>query len=259
MKKITLLALLVSAFAFMTAEEMDTTWVDFTGATAVSNSVYNSEAQYEGIMAVDVDSLTNVPNLNTRWATNLTAEDGSLDNGWTLEITFPDTVTFTHLSTYDFKGRVDTFAIEVLQDGATVEVFKGTEEKTEINTTVTLQTVKFDEAISTTQVTYRVCSTVEKAPSIWDLKLFTLNATSAVRTQEVSDMNIYVSQNILHVDNYTAKNSELSLYDISGRLALQKNLNATNTSVSVDALKSGIYVVRLENESGVFSEKVLVK
>lgn len=260
MKKITLLALFVSAFTFMTAQDMDTTWVDLTDATAVANSVYNTEAQYEGIMAIDIDSVTNMPNLSTRWAANLTEEDGSIDNGWTVEITFPNPVTFDHIQAYDFKGRVDNFAIEVLKDDAMVEVFKGTQEKEAISATITLQTVKFDEAITTTKVLYRVITTVEKAPSVWSINLFSLNAAaSAISSIAASEVKVYVSQSNLHIENSVAQETEIALYDISGRLAKKQNFNSANTSINIDGLKSGIYMVRLANESGVSATKVLVK
>jgi PKD repeat protein len=56
------------------------------------------------------------------------------------------------------------------------------------------------------------------------------------------------------------KNLQLSLFDISGRMILEKNMdNDYLASIDVSNLNQGLYILRINTSQGVFNKKVMVK
>ena len=52
-------------------------------------------------------------------------------------------------------------------------------------------------------------------------------------------------------------NSEIAIYDISGRLLHRIN-NETETSLAIPVAQTGIYIIRVANEADVMSKKLFV-
>src|SRR5690606_32317610 len=65
-------------------------------------------------------------------------------------------------------------------------------------------------------------------------------------------------QDILNLDAST-KVKSITVYDISGRLIMTKNLNSAKSQVNMSVLTPGVYIVKAELESGSKSFKMIKK
>ena len=55
----------------------------------------------------------------------------------------------------------------------------------------------------------------------------------------------------------TSENVNITMFDITGRMV--KQLKYTNQAVSVEGLNAGIYVVQIENNGVITTQKLIVK
>lgn len=61
------------------------------------------------------------------------------------------------------------------------------------------------------------------------------------------------------VQNYSGM-STLKLYDLEGRLVKQTPLGANGfKQIPVGSLRNGLYLIRIENEKGVITKKILIE
>jgi hypothetical protein len=78
---------------------------------------------------------------------------------------------------------------------------------------------------------------------------------TSLNAQLQTTLNAYVSNNKLIFDEEIQySNAQLLVYDTQGVVYIQQALNA---EVSLNELKSGMYIYRLENESGVYTGKFM--
>ena len=96
------------------------------------------------------------------------------------------------------------------------------------------------------------------------LNRFYLNLvrTSFTGIENVEDveLSVYVSNEVLHVNCTTHKpNAVIALFDMSGRLVLQKQPSFIdgNITVSMAGLSTGVYIVRVITENQTLSQKIL--
>ncbi len=70
-----------------------------------------------------------------------------------------------------------------------------------------------------------------------------------------------VNSKLLIVQGKLKGNSILNLYDIQGRLVLNKKLNSFSNSntIQLDLYKSGIYIVKLKNSSMTLTKKIIIR
>ncbi len=64
-------------------------------------------------------------------------------------------------------------------------------------------------------------------------------------------------RDILNID-YSGQINEIRLFDISGRMVLNKTVNSANTSVNVSEMNHGIYILQAITSQGVYSRKVQI-
>jgi hypothetical protein len=67
--------------------------------------------------------------------------------------------------------------------------------------------------------------------------------------------------NLLNIELLNVKEeavSDLQLFDLGGRLVLQKKINGTETQLQLDAMKSGVYLLIVESANGTVSKEKLV-
>ena len=90
---------------------------------------------------------------------------------------------------------------------------------------------------------------------------FETNALSTVEN-ELIDLNIYNSSNPkqLHISGVLNDKSILSLFDIQGRLVMSKSLepSITSQSINLNSVADGVYVVKIESNNLVKSQKLII-
>ena len=65
------------------------------------------------------------------------------------------------------------------------------------------------------------------------------------------------ASNELKVNSNSEKNY-ISFYDITGKLLFSKEFNLSSISINISDLSKGIYILRIENELGLFNKKILI-
>ncbi len=88
--------------------------------------------------------------------------------------------------------------------------------------------------------------------------------TLAVEDMELTDnLRIYTTINpkALFITGQLTKATTANLYDIQGRLVLSKALdsNTTENTIDISSVSTGIYVVKLNNDNQVKTQKVIIK
>ncbi|PIB32323.1 hypothetical protein BFP78_10800 [Gaetbulibacter sp. 5U11] len=90
-----------------------------------------------------------------------------------------------------------------------------------------------------------------------DLGQHTVAALSITQV-EVDNFKIYpnpVRGSLLNIE--VKQNTRFEIYDILGKKILQGNVTQTNKQVSVSRLNKGVYILRLKNESGSVTKKLI--
>jgi len=64
---------------------------------------------------------------------------------------------------------------------------------------------------------------------------------------------------VLNVNVGGIRTGTLQLYDISGKLQFERNITSKETTINVSDLVSGIYIMKVNTDKGVHSEKILIK
>nr|HNH67422.1 T9SS type A sorting domain-containing protein [Bacteroidia bacterium] len=64
--------------------------------------------------------------------------------------------------------------------------------------------------------------------------------------------------NILFISGLSDAKNELVVYDIYGRLIIEKQTNGINGSIDVSSLSDGVYNLRIKNEAGEYFKKRFV-
>ena len=82
------------------------------------------------------------------------------------------------------------------------------------------------------------------------------------QTNMLSDVSVYPNPTNGTVNIYMPNNSDIStvsLYDVQGREILKKETSEINTSLQIDALQDGIYLVTIENTAGSVTKKIVLR
>ncbi|MEA4936546.1 MAG: T9SS type A sorting domain-containing protein [Paludibacter sp.] len=76
-----------------------------------------------------------------------------------------------------------------------------------------------------------------------------------------SDSSDYflIKNNMLMFSEKITQPMNVSIYNVDGRLVLQKNGINSNYKISTEILKKGIYIIRLNLSTGLISQKILIK
>lgn len=87
-------------------------------------------------------------------------------------------------------------------------------------------------------------------------------STLSVTTATLENVTVYPNptKGTLNVMiPYNDEKSIITLFDLQGREILKKETNQINTSLSIDSLQDGIYLVNIENNSGTVSKKIVLR
>jgi subtilisin-like proprotein convertase family protein len=88
-------------------------------------------------------------------------------------------------------------------------------------------------------------------PSVLGLENNVLSDVSVYPNPTTGMVNIYIPNNI--------EPSTISLYDVQGREIMKKETSEINTSLQIDTLQDGIYLVTIENTTGSVTKKIVLR
>ena len=93
-----------------------------------------------------------------------------------------------------------------------------------------------------------------------DFTLDITEPTASIPSLDLTQLNVYPNpvKEVLHID-YKSVVSKVTISDINGRQVGSYELNATTNAISVDALSSGSYLLKVETEAGEISTVKFVK
>ena len=63
-------------------------------------------------------------------------------------------------------------------------------------------------------------------------------------------------KNTLNIKLKDQIQADASLFDINGRLVLKQKIQALSTSLNIEALNSGIYILKIQTESGFATKRI---
>ena len=86
-----------------------------------------------------------------------------------------------------------------------------------------------------------------------------MNSVSLLNDNISSSFKVFPNpaSNELKVNSNSEKNY-ISFYDITGKLLFSKEFSLSSISINISDLSKGIYILRIENELGLFNKKILI-
>lgn len=96
--------------------------------------------------------------------------------------------------------------------------------------------------------------------TIWQLLNPVMCGINSVASSSALDLKIYPnpSQGELYIKGLTKK-ATLTLYNLNGQLIWKKFLNGSNTAIQIPThINRGIYLLRIQSESAIYSEKLVL-
>jgi hypothetical protein len=87
--------------------------------------------------------------------------------------------------------------------------------------------------------------------------------TSTLGIDDFKNSNTLIYPNpvkdILHINLEKTMQTQVEVYDISGRLVKEKSIKNLNNTLDTSQLQSGIYLIKISNIEGVFTSKISVE
>ena len=113
--------------------------------------------------------------------------------------------------------------------------------------------------VATTGTTYYVTQTIDSCESTSALAI-TVDVALDNNSLDIVDLKVYPNptSDVLNID-YKTVITKVSIFDINGRQVGSYELNATTNSISVDALSSGTYLLKIQTEANETSIVKFVK
>jgi hypothetical protein len=82
-------------------------------------------------------------------------------------------------------------------------------------------------------------------------------STNSIDLEEISVYpNPLKKGQLLNINSMSQKSKTIQIFDISGRMVLNKNINGSQLDVSV--LESGTYIVKVEFENKISTKKLII-
>lgn len=78
----------------------------------------------------------------------------------------------------------------------------------------------------------------------------------------IENLNFYpnpVTNGKIYITSKNTSAKEISIYDVLGKLVLQTSLNVNNKEVNVNALNSGVYIIKIKEGDATATRKLIVK
>lgn len=85
-----------------------------------------------------------------------------------------------------------------------------------------------------------------------------INNATDVNDLQINQLSVYPNTAIDFVTISSPLEGNLKLYSITGELVIEQDYEGS-TKVSIQGLKQGLYVVRLETDNNIFSKKLLIE
>ncbi|TVZ57320.1 poly(beta-D-mannuronate) lyase [Lutibacter sp. Hel_I_33_5] len=102
--------------------------------------------------------------------------------------------------------------------------------------------------------------------SVWsavgEIEFYGPSSLSIDNSNSINEVLMYPipAKNVLHIKNLNQKVKEIKLYSIDGKKVLEKKLvsSVQNSSLDVSHIKSGLYIVIIDNGEGLFSKLISI-
>lgn len=95
-----------------------------------------------------------------------------------------------------------------------------------------------------------------------DISLMLAPATGLTDINKSNNITIYpsvITNKVLNIINSGSDKSEISITNLSGQLLYTSHLNLGNSSINTSFLKTGIYMVRINNGTDNFIQKIIIQ
>ena len=90
---------------------------------------------------------------------------------------------------------------------------------------------------------------------------YTANITGEVNINEISEnINIYPNPATNFI-NIEAENNikTISIYNVTGQNVLQTDVNSSEIGINIFSFNKGLYIIKIETESGIYTEKLIIQ
>ncbi len=84
------------------------------------------------------------------------------------------------------------------------------------------------------------------------------SAATGLNESLQNEVSIYAAQKSFFVKTNSATNQRVLIYDMSGKMVLSQELNQQNNEIQTQ-FKTGIYIVQVKGEGGLYTQKVILK
>lgn len=191
--------------------------------------------------------------------------DGSKTTVYTLKDMFEEFATDATLSDLTVDGNTVagfdpgtvSYAVTLDQSGGVPTIPTVEAEANHINGQVSIvqaSNLEGTEAEKTATVTVKAQDGV--TTEVYTV-VFNLNVGTISKDENL--ISIYSSENSIFIKtNSISSSDEVKVYNITGKLILQKKLNSTYERINIQE-PNGLYIVKLKSEGNVFIEKVFLK
>ncbi|HSD08233.1 leucine-rich repeat protein [Flavobacterium sp.] len=100
-----------------------------------------------------------------------------------------------------------------------------------------------------------------KAAAVWE-NFYSITASTTLGTVDFSAKNkVSVYPNPVHGELFvqlnTTDKTTIQLFDVTGKVVIQKTVNATENSIDTSNLVNGLYFVKVNSNEGTFTKKVI--
>lgn len=66
------------------------------------------------------------------------------------------------------------------------------------------------------------------------------------------------AKEVIYFDNTDNKSFSVSVYDVQGKILIEKTIENSSQSISVSSLNSGVYFVKVKTDSSSQTEKIII-
>lgn len=184
------------------------------------------------------------------------------------KITFKSERSTTGVRTFSVRSSIDNYTsnIPAAATSATASVQAGNIFYfiNDASTPSSGNTITLTNTNITTPITFRIYGwNAEKATgtfSVDDVAITGKINTLSIEQNEIAGLSIYpnpVTDGILQITSDNNEAKSITIFDLLGRQAL--NTNASNNTINVSSLKTGIYILKITEDGKTATQKLIIE
>lgn len=250
---------------------------DLTGIEAFTN-IINLDASYNAdLTSVDLSNNTVLQTISFERATNLASLNISnctlLQTLNCLETSFTsiDLSNNTNLTTINFRGCDLSGDLDLSNNNALTSIDVKTNNLTSLDVRGLTNTNPMDVSVDASFNPNLTCIFVDDKNLNHTLYWGDNPSTNYVETEmECNTLSLDGSKtvtfnmfpnptkNTLNIELPNATQAKVNVYDITGKIVLNEQINNTQETLNVSGLNSGVYILQLETATGTSSKKLII-